>query len=545
MRPLAYLSGVVCVSLCLSFFPLPQSISYAQEKPVLTKDLFERGKNLYQKQCAVCHGPEGQADGKAAFLLSPKPRNFVADKFRLVSTTNMEATDEDLYTTITRGMPGSAMPPWEHLSSSDRWALIWYVRYLSQSQQDPANQEAVRKDEIPWDKVVQFATKTIAAQDLIQLTSEPAVSPEGLQRGKELFAASCAGCHGPTGKGDGGQQMIDKLGYNVRPRDLTAGIFKGSSSSEDLYKRMVGGLPGSPMPGYTGALTQEQIWDLIHFVQKLSDPAVQQKTRLSQMHLKAIKIKEDLAADPAAAYWQSVAPAEVSLTPLWWRDDRIEDVQVKAVHNGKQLALLLSWKDATQDEEVVRLQSFSDGAAVQFSAEKDPPFFGMGQSGSPVYIWHWKAVWEHAGDDRRDVEHANQNMAVDWYPAQKNYKYGSAFEVKDSKTSMHDPKFMTGWGAGNPVSDPGRSASAEQAAAAGLGSYTTQVHPKQEVLSKGVYREGRWSVVFVRSLKSNDPKDLQLKSRQTVSAAFAVWDGSHKDRNGEKMVSIWNQLILE
>ena len=94
--------------------------------------------------------------------------------------------------------------------------------------------------------------------------------------------------------------------------------------------------------------------------------------------------------------------------------NRIENVQVKAVHNGQRLALLLSWRDATQDAEVVRVQSFSDGAAVQFSMEKDPPFFGMGQDGSPVYIWHWKAVWEQAGDDRRDVEHAYPNMAVDW-----------------------------------------------------------------------------------------------------------------------------------
>src|SRR3990167_8325520 len=77
--------------------------SFAQDKPPLTNKLFKKGEALYQKQCAVCHGSQGAADGKAAYLLNPKPRDFIKDKFRLVSTTSMEATDEDLFKTITRG----------------------------------------------------------------------------------------------------------------------------------------------------------------------------------------------------------------------------------------------------------------------------------------------------------------------------------------------------------------------------------------------------------------------------------------------------------
>src|SRR3989338_8152985 len=106
--------------------------SYGEEKPVLTKKIFKTGKALYEKQCAVCHGMTGAADGKAAYLLYPKPRDFARDKFRLVSTTNMQATDEDLFKTISQGMPGSAMPPWTALSTKDRWALVYYVRYLSE-----------------------------------------------------------------------------------------------------------------------------------------------------------------------------------------------------------------------------------------------------------------------------------------------------------------------------------------------------------------------------------------------------------------------------
>ena len=52
---------------------------------------------------------------------------------------------------------------------------------------------------------------------------------------------------------DGQQVMVDYDGYPVKPRDLTAGIFKGSGSSEELWYRIIAGLPGSPMPGYQGA----------------------------------------------------------------------------------------------------------------------------------------------------------------------------------------------------------------------------------------------------------------------------------------------------
>ncbi|MBI4322646.1 MAG: c-type cytochrome, partial [Candidatus Omnitrophica bacterium] len=77
-------------------------------KPPPTPALFEMGRRLYEKQCASCHGLRGAGDGAAAYLLYPKPRDFTQNEFRLVSTNSMQATDEDLFLTITRGMPGSS-----------------------------------------------------------------------------------------------------------------------------------------------------------------------------------------------------------------------------------------------------------------------------------------------------------------------------------------------------------------------------------------------------------------------------------------------------
>ena len=113
---------MLAILLSASFVFLKPSVlaRESSKKPSVTEKIFKRGEVLYQKQCSVCHGALGAADGKAAYLLYPKPRDFIRDKFRLVSTKDMQAADEDLFQTIGRGMPGSAMPPWEHLTAEDR-----------------------------------------------------------------------------------------------------------------------------------------------------------------------------------------------------------------------------------------------------------------------------------------------------------------------------------------------------------------------------------------------------------------------------------------
>ena len=60
-----------------------------------------------------------------------------------------------------------------------------------------------------------------------------------------LFKEGCAPCHGDTGRGDGQQKQIDSSGYPTRPRDLTAGVYKGDPAPEAVYRRVVLGLPGS------------------------------------------------------------------------------------------------------------------------------------------------------------------------------------------------------------------------------------------------------------------------------------------------------------
>ena len=80
-----------------------------------------RGKQIFAKYCAGCHGSRGKGDGYQ--LLGPSPAN-------LISPTTEERSDDDLLRTIHEGKPN--MPAWKHrLSRQDSRDVLTYIRSLS------------------------------------------------------------------------------------------------------------------------------------------------------------------------------------------------------------------------------------------------------------------------------------------------------------------------------------------------------------------------------------------------------------------------------
>ena len=127
-----FLASMIALVVVLSGLAVIKSAEV--KSPPASSQLIAAGKQLYGQQCAACHGPSGRGDGEAAYLLYPKPRDFVAARYRLVSTWERVPTDQDLYDTITRGMPGSAMPSWGHLTPEQRWGLVHYIKSLAENQ---------------------------------------------------------------------------------------------------------------------------------------------------------------------------------------------------------------------------------------------------------------------------------------------------------------------------------------------------------------------------------------------------------------------------
>jgi high-affinity iron transporter len=94
------------------------------EVPAQTPSL-SRGAQIFQANCAACHGTLGRGDGPQARGLDPKPANL-ADW-----TALRDQSPLDYYRRVSIGVVGTAMPAFEgRLSPEDRWAVALYASVL-------------------------------------------------------------------------------------------------------------------------------------------------------------------------------------------------------------------------------------------------------------------------------------------------------------------------------------------------------------------------------------------------------------------------------
>lgn len=508
--------------------PVEGSLTPARVLPA-SPDLLRIGKQTYDTECVACHGPLGNGEGDAAYLLYPRPRDFTTGQFRLISTWDGIPTDEDLFRTISRGMPGSAMPPWNHLPEETRWGLVHYVKSFSRR---PLVVRAARAPD-------RFGS---GGAGLVEVPPEPAETPDGRARGWELFTKGCAPCHGAKGLGDGPQQQFDSKGYPTRPRDLTAGVFKGNPAPDQIYRRIVAGLPGSPMP-QSGYLHGDDAWHLVRLVRSLSSDAQRAKSEMRRFRIVAPRVPE-VPRQQNSGVWSRARPVTLHLMPLWWRTDRPEQVTVRALHDGRRLAVLLRWDDGTRDQTAIRPQDFRDAAAVEFAYSANPPFFAMGQAASGVNIWMWKS--ERQADLEpafQDLERVYPNLGIDSYP--NLLKSPLEQPARHALTLQSDPRFVTAWGAGNIVADPTRRTAAEDLTARGFGTLRARPLSDQQVEATGEWELGSYEVQFTRDLDPKGRDGVTLAPGRMVPMAVAVWNGSAGDRDGKKSVTIWQELVLE
>jgi mono/diheme cytochrome c family protein len=226
-----------------------------------------RGHMIYQKQCAVCHGITGDGNGFLAFGMDVKPRDFRQGWYKFRSTKNGHLpTFEDVERTIRRGVPGSSMPAWgQFLSAAEIHDVARYLAVFSEVFAD-SWKEARRPEPL---------TVPEAPADLASLRG----------RGGELFKSlNCNACHGDQGKGDGpsASALKDNWQHPITAADLTyKWSFKNGHTPADVYRSMVGGLTGTPMPATEVSLPDPRDrWALVAFVLSLS-PAERPVLRLA------------------------------------------------------------------------------------------------------------------------------------------------------------------------------------------------------------------------------------------------------------------------
>lgn len=493
------------------------------------------GQRLFGQHCAGCHGVGGDGIGPAAAFLFPKPRNLLLGKYKLVSTANSVPSEADLEALLVRGMPGSAMPAWGHLSREDRAAIIGEVyrltaigareRYIAnlKAQQGLTDEEIKAPD--VQEEIAAYVKSRSTAGTAAAVPAIAAADAAAIARGREHYVRQgCVSCHGEQGKGDGVKKMQDDDGTPTRPRDLTRGIYKGGHDPASLFLRVARGMPGTPMPS-APLLKEAETVDLVHFLRSLSTEEQRQSVVIRRRQVVARRVNQ-LPAGIAASQWLGTAVQSIQTVPLWWRDDAEAGLEVQAAHDGQTLALRLSWQDGTPNTSAVHADEFEDMAAVQLYHGGAEPFLGMGTSEGVTDLSLWRGGRQATG---------SEDSLLDDYPFDTPV-YRDLFKGKPL------PDYITARAAGNQVAV--RDTSAQQLSAKGPGSSTFLPRPSQTVTAVAAWEHGKWTVVLKRPLISPD-SGLVLAAGQSCSLSVALWDGAVKERGGQKQISVWNDLKLE
>jgi cytochrome c oxidase cbb3-type subunit 2 len=287
------------------------------------------GRQVYQRRCLGCHGVNGDGNGPAAtFLYRHRPRNFQLAVFKFRLTKEPLPTDGDLLRTITRGIRGTAMPPWYELPLTDRLAVIQYIKHeLAVDRSDPAKPYAFFVEEPPGPP--------------LYIPRPPPPSQQVLARGRDVWQqAKCWECHGNTGKGDGEKApgLKDDLGFPIPPADLTSGQFKSGPAVEDIFRTMTTGLSGTPMPSYRDSLPEDDRWALAYYVLALSafkDPLTGEPLPITPADRAALNDPGVEAGSPDKSYIPSTVRAAGSGPTPAGGVERASPGEQRAIANGQ------------------------------------------------------------------------------------------------------------------------------------------------------------------------------------------------------------------
>ncbi len=290
----------------------------------------QAGRKAYEQHCARCHGAEGHGDGVDAKRFYPRPRDLSLGVYKFRTTASgTPPADEDLYQTITNGLPGTNMPDWQHLSEADRWQLVYYLKSLSPL----------------------FTEHT---PEPIQAAADPGAKQADLAKGQGLFAKlGCIACHGATGRANGSSAagLVDDWGKPIRPANLTQGWgYRGGADARAVMSRLLAGIDGAGMPSYAGAVSLEDAWHLAYYVVSLQEPVAWNRIA------RAARVDSPPPTTLDDARWRQAERTDlqfrnaVNADGEWVAPATITHAAVQVLYTADlQVAVRVTWDDPTQD----------------------------------------------------------------------------------------------------------------------------------------------------------------------------------------------------
>ena len=206
------------------------------------------GAKIYAFRCTTCHGAIGDGNGPTGRAQNPKPRDFRLGVIKFASTrAGGLAPDADYARIITRGLKGTnmlALP----LSPAEAELVIHYVKSLSEKWLDPTAKAGTPLDTSadPW------SDETAA-----------------IAKGRELIKSRCTSCHATeSNEGTGSESIFGPL---KAPRLAPGLTLKAGSTPADIYRTLAAGIGGTAMTPLKGAISEEELWALVHAVESLAE----------------------------------------------------------------------------------------------------------------------------------------------------------------------------------------------------------------------------------------------------------------------------------
>ena len=533
---------------------LPEGFTRQPAPEPPAAEQIEAGKRVYFTKCVWCHGVEGAGDGPGAVRLWPRPRNFNAGTFKIRHTASgqLPLIDVDLLATVTHGLPGSAMPPWEGiLTEQQRRDVLAFV--TTQLVQDRAWQDEEFEEFFVLD---------------LEHLEPKAATPASIRRGAELVVEKkCIECHGLEGRGDGNAfNLKDDWGFSIQPADWhKCWNFRGSRQDpynvRNIFRTFSTGLNGTPMPSFADNTSVEERWDIANYVNALCEREHDVDVadgQVTEARAQVLAAGEPLAIDPLtdkpksnfvipAKYVAGALPTDETderwqLVPRRWialggqithkpRNfvNRLDDVWVQTLYNDTHLAVLLRWDDRTKSVQAEE-------------PEWDPTEVNLGEYG----------VEEQGpqGTTFADDPYHQESIAAKQKDGYAVYNDGIAFQFPikwQELPAPRKPRYF--WGDETfPVDITKWTADGTLGVYEGTGwdQDFTEVDFQDEVeVVKAEWVNGRWTVLIQRPLKGDYDEVAYLERGKYIPLVVFAWDGHNGDVGRKMAVSAFYYLVME